>query len=158
MTELRLVAPDTAVEAGPEPEGPFSAGSPLPRRLPPGRHGIPADLVTQHQRLRLLAAMAEALGTHGYADVTTTHVSEFANVSTSTFYKHFGNLWDCLLAAYAEAADRLCAEIEAACAAADAKAGEDDAEPDPLGYGETERLTDLGPELTATLGHPRVAA
>lgn len=43
MTELRLVNPE------PE-EGPFSAGTPLPRRLPPGRHGIPANLVTEHQQ------------------------------------------------------------------------------------------------------------
>jgi AcrR family transcriptional regulator len=110
MTELRLVAPEAE-------DGPFAAGTPLPRRLPPGRHGIPANLVTQHQRLRLLAAMTEALGTHGYANVTTTHVSELANVSTSTFYKHFGNLWDCLLAAYVAAGDRLCTEIESACIA-----------------------------------------
>ena len=114
MTELRLVAAEAE-------DGPFSAGAPLPRRLPPGRHGIPANHVTKHQRLRLHAAMAEALGAHGYANVTTTHVSEGANVSTSTFYKHFGNLWDCLLAAYVAAADRLCAEIESACA----EAGED---------------------------------
>jgi AcrR family transcriptional regulator len=110
MTELRLVTPEAE-------EGPFSAGTPLPRRLPPGRHGIPTNLVREHQRLRLLAAMTEALGEHGYANVTTTHISERANVSTSTFYKHFGNLWDCLLAAYVAAADRLCAEIEATCAA-----------------------------------------
>jgi len=108
MTELRLVAPEAE-------DGPFSAGTPLPRRLPPGRHGIPANLVSEHQRLRLLAAMTEALGEHGYASVTTTHVSERANVSTSTFYKHFGNLWDCLLAAYVTAADQLCEAIEAAC-------------------------------------------
>lgn len=230
MTELRLVAP--AAE-----EGPFSVGSPLPRRLPPGRHGIPANLVTEHQRLRLLAAMAEALGEHGYANVTTTHISERANVSTSTFYKHFGNLWDCLLAAYVAAADRLCAEIEAACEAsrddsldgADARdpleasidaglaffaaepelgrllsaqapreasalcaarrilvsrlatmlrrsRGSDDGSPQPAGLDErlidatltflqtrlassdAEQLTDLGPELAAILGRPRVAA
>lgn len=108
MTELRLVESDPA-------DGPFSAGTPLPRRLPRGRHGIPAGIVAEHQRLRLLVAMAEALGEHGYANVTTTHVSEAANVSTSTFYKHFGNLWDCLLAAHVAAADRLCATIEASC-------------------------------------------
>jgi AcrR family transcriptional regulator len=99
-------------------EGPFSAGTPLPRRLPPGRHGIPANLVVEHQRLRLTAAMAEALAEHGYAAVTTGHVSERANVSTSTFYRHFGNIWDCLLAAYVSTADRLCEEIEAACSEA----------------------------------------
>ena len=109
VTELRLVA-------GEVEDGPFSAGTPLPRRLPPGRHGIPANLVVEHQRRRLLAAMAEALAEHGYASLTTTQVSERASVSTSTFYKHFGNLWDCVLAAYVAAADRLCEEIEAACA------------------------------------------
>lgn len=112
MTELKLVEPEPA-------DGPFSVGTPLPRRLPRGRHGIPAGIVAEHQRLRLLVAMGEALDQHGYANVTTTHVSERANVSTSTFYKHFGNLWDCLLAAYVAAADRLCETIEAACAEAE---------------------------------------
>jgi len=117
MTELHLV-PD-AVE-----DGPFAAGTPLPRRLPAGRHGIPAALVVEHQRRRLLTAAAEALAEHGYANLNTTQVSEGASVSTSTFYKHFGNLWDCVLAAYVAAGDRLCEQIEAACAAA-----EPDAEP-----------------------------
>jgi len=110
MTHLELIGAEL-----PNEESPFSAGSPLPRRLPPGRHGIPANLVVEHQRLRLIAAMAEALAEHGYAAITTTHVSERANVSTSTFYKHFGNLWDCALAAYVATADRLCERIEAAC-------------------------------------------
>jgi AcrR family transcriptional regulator len=112
MTELRLVPSDPA-------EGPFSEGAALPRRLPPGRHDIPANLVVEHQRRRLIAAMAEGVAEHGYASVTTTDVSEAANVSTSTFYKHFGNLWDCVLAAYVAGADRLCERIEAACAARD---------------------------------------
>jgi AcrR family transcriptional regulator len=112
MTELRLVTDDFVSK------GPFSDGTPLPRRLPPGRHQIPANVVSEHQRQRLLSAMAETIAEHGYASVTTTTVSELAGVSTSTFYKHFGNLWDCLLAAYVAAADRLCAEIESACTAA----------------------------------------
>lgn len=130
MTELHLVEPDSPGDPDPIPtaDGPFSAGTPLPRRLPRGRHGIPSQVVAEHQRLRLLAAMAEALGEHGYANVTTTHVSELANVSTSTFYKHFGNLWDCLLAAYVTAADRLCATIEASCS-------ETDEDADPLRAG-----------------------
>ena len=112
MTELRLIEPASD-------EGPFAAGTPLPRRLPKGRHGIPSQIVAEHQRIRLLAAMTTALDVHGYANVTTTHVSEMANVSTSTFYKHFGNLWDCLLAAYITAADRLCSTIESRCSEAD---------------------------------------
>jgi AcrR family transcriptional regulator len=128
MTELRLVTEEPSDERLDIPvedrhsdpaEGPFSSGTPLPSRLPPGRHGIPANLVVEHQRRRLIAAMAEALAEHGYAGVTTTHVSERAGVSTSTFYRHFGNLWDCVLAAYVAGADRLCEEIDAACAARD---------------------------------------
>lgn len=120
MTELRLVSDAPGEERRDDPaEGPFSRGTPLPSRLPPGRHGIPANLVLEHQRRRLLAAMAGALAEHGYAGLTTTHVSELAGVSTGTFYKHFGNLWDCVLAAYVSGADRLCAEIDAACAARD---------------------------------------
>lgn len=115
MTELHLVPSEPA-------DGPFSEGTLLPRRLPPGRHGIPANLVVEHQRRRLIAAMATALAEHGYAGVTTTHISELAGVSTSTFYKHFGNLWDCALAAYVMASERLCEEIEASCAALDPRA------------------------------------
>jgi AcrR family transcriptional regulator len=143
MTRLQLVTG----EAG--GDGPFSEGVPLPRTLPPGRHGIPANLVVEHQRLRLIAAMAEALAEHGYANVTTTHVSERANVSTSTFYKHFGNLWDCLLAAYVATADRLCEEIEAACAARDPRS-------DPLAVGIGAALAFLSaePALAQLLSAP----
>jgi AcrR family transcriptional regulator len=124
MTHLELVTDDRTADGG----GPFDEGTPLPRCLPPGRHGIPANLVVEHQRLRLIAAMAEALSAHGYGGITTTHVSKGANVSTSTFYKHFGNLWDCALAAYVAGADRLCERIEAACAARDPRT-------DPLAVG-----------------------
>lgn len=113
MTHLTLVD-------GAAGDGPFAARTPLPHhQLPPGRHGIPAGLVVEHQRRRLLAAMGDALAANGYAEVTTTDVSRGAGVSTSTFYKHFGNLWDCLLAAYVAGADLLCERIEAACAEAD---------------------------------------
>jgi len=110
VTHLRLVE---------EPaDGPFRE-APLPQRLPHGRHGIPRSVVHDHQRLRLLAGMAKALAEHGYAGVTTTNVSKCAGISSGTYYKHFGNLWDCLLAAYVTTAERLCAEIEAACAERD---------------------------------------
>lgn len=109
MTHLRLVEPEPRGDLF---EAELAPGAPLPR----GRHGIPADLVDAHQRRRLVAAMSEALAEHGYARVTAEHVSERAGVSSRTFYKHFGNLWECLLAAYEDAGRQLCAEIEASCA------------------------------------------
>lgn len=146
MTRLELELLDGEVAAA---DGPFSSGEPLPRRLPRGRHGIPPNLVLEHQRLRLIAAMAEALAEHGYAGVTTTHVGELAGVSSSTFYKHFGNLWDCLLAAYVYTADRLCEQIEAAVEGREPEA-------DPLSAGIDAALAFLAarPELGQLLGAP----
>lgn len=112
MTELRLI-PGAALA---EPEE-VEAAPPL--RLPPGRHGIPADLVRAHQRQRLLEAAAAALAEQGYGRLTAARVTELAGVSSRTFYQHFEDLWACLLAAYETEAALLCAEIETACQAAE---------------------------------------
>jgi AcrR family transcriptional regulator len=110
MTELRLIG-GTALA---EPAEAFDAPPP---RLPPGRHGIPADLVRAHQRLRLLDAAATALAERGYGHLTAARVTELAGVSSRTFYQHFEDLWACLLAAYENEAGLLCAEIDRACVA-----------------------------------------
>lgn len=109
MTELRLIA--GAALAEPEPAEAASL------RLPPGRHGIPADLVRSHQRQRLLEAAATALAEQGYGRLTAARVTELAGVSSRTFYQHFEDLWACLLAAYETEAGYLCQEIEGACRA-----------------------------------------
>ena len=109
MTELRVIA-GTALAEPPE------AAEAAPVRLPPGRHGIPADLVRAHQRLRLVEAAAAALAEQGYGRITAARVTELAGVSSRTFYQHFEDLWACLLAAYENEAGRLCEGIEAACA------------------------------------------
>lgn len=106
MTELRLIGGAAVAEP--------AAAEPAPLRLPPGRHGIPADLVRAHQRLRLLEAAAQALAEQGYGRITAARVTELAGVSSRTFYQHFEDLWACLLAAYETEAGRLCEEIETA--------------------------------------------
>ncbi len=90
----------------------------LTERLPAGRHGLSPRLVEENQRARLARAAMESLATRGYGRLTTTEVVRQAGVSTSTFYKRFDNLWDCLLAAYETGAERLCERVEAACATA----------------------------------------
>lgn len=109
MTELRLIAGTALAE-------PAEAEPPTALRLPPGAHGIPADLVRAHQRLRLLAAAATALSEQGYGHLTASRVTELAGVSSRTFYEHFEDLWACVLAAYETEAGHLCEGIEAACA------------------------------------------
>ena len=108
MTELRLIAGAALAEA---PEA--SAATAV--RLPPGRHGLPADLVRTHQRRRLLEAAATALAEQGYGRITAARVTELAGVSSRTFYQHFEDLWACLLAAYESEASLLCEQIERAC-------------------------------------------
>jgi AcrR family transcriptional regulator len=91
---------------------------PAVKRLPPGRHGLSREQVRESQRRRLTAAAAAALAERGYGRITLTGVSKGAGVSTATFYQHFDDLWDCLLAAYDEAAKEVCEAIERACIAA----------------------------------------
>jgi AcrR family transcriptional regulator len=109
LTELRLIDGGTALAE------PAEAVEPSPLRLPPGRHGIPADLVRAHQRVRLLEAAAAALAEQGYGRITAARITELAGVSSRTFYQHFEDLWACLLAAYETEAGRFCQRIEGAC-------------------------------------------
>jgi AcrR family transcriptional regulator len=143
MTELRLIA------SAAEPAGGRTATA---VRLPPGRHGLPADLVRAHQRQRLLEAAAAALAEQGYGRVTAARVTELAGVSSRTFYQHFEDLWACLLAAYEAEAARLCAEIEDACAAA-AEAAPAMAEP----AAQRRARAGIGAALAFLAGEPDVA-
>ena len=103
------------------------------RRLPPGSHGIPADLVARNQRERLVAAVAEECAAVGYAEATVAAVAKRAGVSSLTFYKQFEGKRECLLAAHGELLARLLEAVDGAVAAEDAAgpraAGEQGAEP-----------------------------
>jgi AcrR family transcriptional regulator len=69
-------------------------------RLPPGRHGLSRDAVSESQRERLLNGVVEAVVEHGYNATTIAHLIEAASVSRRTFYEHFGGKEECFLAAY----------------------------------------------------------
>jgi AcrR family transcriptional regulator len=98
------------------------------RRLPPGPHGIPPELVERNQRERLIAAMAEVCAEDGYGGATVAEVTRRAGVSTASFYRQFEDKRACMLASFGDLFGRLLGEIERACAAegepgAKAKAG-----------------------------------
>jgi AcrR family transcriptional regulator len=84
------------------------------RRLPPGSHGIPADVVARNQRERLVAAMAEACAESGYAGASATAVAKAAGVSTVTFYKQFADKRECMLATHRQLLGRLLEEVDRA--------------------------------------------
>jgi AcrR family transcriptional regulator len=60
---------------------------------------------TQEHRGRLLRGMAQAVAAKGYADTTIADIVREASVSRRTFYEHFHDKAECLIALY-EAASR----------------------------------------------------
>lgn len=83
--------------------------------LPPGRHGIPPAEVAANQRWRLLGAAAEVLAESGHVRTTSTRVSKHAGVSPATFYQHFENVGECLLASYEAATECVWEIVSEAC-------------------------------------------
>ncbi len=85
------------------------------RRLPPGPHGLPPELVERNQRERLIAAMAEVCGERGYAESSVAEISKRAGVSTASFYRQLKDKRECMLASFEELFARLLAGIKDAC-------------------------------------------
>lgn len=65
-------------------------------------------------RLRLMLGLADAVGEKGYANTTIADIVAAAHVSKRTFYEHFADKEECLLAAYAHACDELITVLRAA--------------------------------------------
>jgi AcrR family transcriptional regulator len=82
--------------------------------LPRGRHAAPREVVWESQRGRLLAAMAEVVGTKGYGPVAVADAIARAGVSRKTFYEHFDNKEECFLAAYDAGVEAMLDAIDAA--------------------------------------------
>jgi AcrR family transcriptional regulator len=70
--------------------------------MPPGRHLIPSDLVTQNQRERMLLAMAELVAERGYQKTTIELIAKTSRVALVTFYEQFSSKEECFLAAFDE--------------------------------------------------------
>ncbi len=69
-------------------------------KLPPGRHGLPRDLVAENQRERLLNGVVEAVAERGYNETTIGKITKAAKISRRTFYEYFSGKEECFLAAY----------------------------------------------------------
>ncbi len=83
-------------------------------KLPPGRHLVPRDFVTQNQRERMLLATAELVAERGYQKTTIELIAKTARVALVTFYEHFADKEECFLAAFdenIEAARQVFAEL-----------------------------------------------
>jgi AcrR family transcriptional regulator len=81
------------------------------RPLPHGPHELTREQVAASQRARLIAALTELMAVHGYHGVRLAELVTRAGVSKATFYEHFADKEQCMLAAYDEYARTLIAAI-----------------------------------------------
>jgi len=84
------------------------------RRLPPGRHGLSREFVSQNQRERLIAGSIAAVAERGFREATVTDISAAAGVSRRTFYSYFQTKEECFLATFELLEETLFAAISAA--------------------------------------------
>jgi AcrR family transcriptional regulator len=73
----------------------FATHPPLPR----GPHLLTREQVADSQRTRLMAAFTELMAERGYAAVRLAELVTRAGVSKATFYEHFADKEECMLAA-----------------------------------------------------------
>jgi AcrR family transcriptional regulator len=88
--------------------------------VPRGRHAPPLEVRLSVQRRRLFEAAAAVFAANGYADATAEAIAREAGMSKATFYEHFANKEECVLALFDEAATEVLRAMgEAALAAGD---------------------------------------
>src|SRR4051794_1491204 len=82
--------------------------------VPRGRHAPPLEVRLERQRARVFAAAAAVFARHGFAEASAEAISREAGMSKATFYEHFSNKEECILALF----DAAATQIEVALAAA----------------------------------------
>src|SRR5919205_1197051 len=82
--------------------------------VPRGRHAPPLDVRLGVQRDRLFEAAAAVFARVGYAEASAEAISREAGMSKATFYEHFANKEECILALFDEAAVRVTRAMAAA--------------------------------------------
>jgi AcrR family transcriptional regulator len=92
-----------------------SSQSPIPR----GRHAPPLEVRLQVQKHRLFDAAAAVFSRSGYAEASAEAISRQAGMSKATFYEHFANKEECLIALFEHASSRLLDELVTASRGAD---------------------------------------
>jgi AcrR family transcriptional regulator len=79
--------------------------------VPRGRHAPPLEVRVDRQRRRLNQAAAAVFARGGYADATAEAIAREAGMSKATFYEHFDNKEDCILALFDAATEQLLAAM-----------------------------------------------
>jgi AcrR family transcriptional regulator len=81
----------------------MAAGRPT-LTVPRGRHAPPLEVRLNVQRRRLYEAAAAVFARVGYAEASAEAIAREAGMSKATFYEHFANKEECIIALFDEAA------------------------------------------------------
>jgi AcrR family transcriptional regulator len=92
--------------------------------VPRGRHAPPLEVRLSVQRRRLFEAAATEFARSGYAEASAEAISRAAGMSKATFYEHFANKEECILALF----DMAATEVLRAMAEGAAAGGKDPVE------------------------------
>ncbi|HEY6729784.1 MAG TPA: TetR/AcrR family transcriptional regulator [Solirubrobacterales bacterium] len=65
----------------------------------PGGQTLSREFINQHQRTRIVNALARETAEKGYRAVTVAHIVKRAGIARNTFYANFSSKEDCFLAA-----------------------------------------------------------
>ena len=87
----------SALLPAPPEEASQAVSGARPRRLPRGRHGLPAGVIARSQRTRIIYGTAEVMMAKGYAKATVSDIVAAAGVSRDVFYEHFADKQDAFL-------------------------------------------------------------
>ncbi len=78
---------------------------------PRGRHAPPLEVRQDRQRRRLFQAAGVVFARVGYADASAEAIAREAGMSKATFYEHFDNKEDCIVALFDAAATAVIAAM-----------------------------------------------
>ena len=86
----------------------------MPPSRPAAATRLPLHVRQDHQRRRLFAAAARVFARIGYAEATAEAIAREAGMSKATFYEHFDNKEDCIVALFDAAIEVVIAGMRAA--------------------------------------------
>lgn len=83
-------------------------------RALPGRHSLSREFIVEHQRARIIAALADETVEKGYRAVTVSDIVRRAGIARNTFYENFASKEACFLAASEYAVESALGRVVAA--------------------------------------------
>lgn len=94
----------------------MAGGSRARRRAQPGGHPLRREVVTHHQRQRILAGAAKVFAERGYRQASVADIVKVAATARARFYENFSSKEDCFFALYDSAIQVTLEGIGEACA------------------------------------------